>query len=51
MVCQLCVQDKKLIKAHIIPEFFYKNLKIYQPDRWGQNKLFGFQQNQGITRA
>lgn len=24
--CQLCLQDKKLIKAHIIPEHFYKGL-------------------------
>jgi len=25
--CQLCLQEKKLIKAHIIPEFLYRDIK------------------------
>lgn len=27
--CHLCLQEKKLCKSHIIPEFFYKQMKIY----------------------
>lgn len=30
MICKLCAQQKKLIKAHIIPEFMYK--EIYDED-------------------
>jgi len=26
MKCKLCLEDKKLVKSHIIPEFFYKSI-------------------------
>lgn len=28
MNCKLCNQNKKLVKAHIIPERFFKSIKI-----------------------
>src|SRR5688572_13345487 len=31
MNCKFCHQDKKLIKAHIIPEYFYRQLKEDAP--------------------
>jgi len=39
MKCRLCNQDKKLIKAHIYPAFFYKNLGLYSPDLKGQGRV------------
>jgi len=39
MKCRLCNQDKKLIKAHIYPAFFYKNFKLYSPDSKGQGRV------------
>lgn len=39
MICKLCLKEKKLIKAHIIPNFLYKNLELYQPDANGQGRL------------
>jgi len=48
MKCKLCDKENKLIKAHIIPEFFYKNLKIYLPDKKGQGRLHGYLKKNGI---
>ncbi len=47
MICRLCDKDKKLIKAHIIPEFLYKDLKLYVPDKKGQGRLHGITNNNG----
>lgn len=37
--CLLCDEKKTLIEAHIIPEFFYKNLGLYEPDKKGQGRI------------
>ena len=47
MACRLCDKDKKLIKAHIIPEFLYKDLKLYAPDSSGQGRLHGIRNTNG----
>jgi len=39
MICRLCKKDKKLIKAHIFPAFFYKNFHLYTPDIKGQGRI------------
>jgi len=39
MKCRLCNEDKQLIKAHIYPAFFYKNLGLYSPDLKGQGRV------------
>jgi len=39
MNCRLCKKDKKLIKAHIFPAFFYKNFQLYSPDMKGQGRV------------
>lgn len=39
MICKLCLQEKKLIRAHIIPDFFYRNLGLYIPDSNGQGRV------------
>lgn len=39
MKCKLCTKDKKLIKAHIFPDFLYKNLGLYFPDQKGQGRV------------
>lgn len=39
MKCKLCLEEKLLIKAHIIPEFLYKNLGLYEPDSKGQGRI------------
>jgi len=50
MVCKLCDKDKKLIKAHIIPEFLYKDLKLYSPDQKGQGRIHGFKNTNGLVQ-
>jgi len=47
MACRLCNKDKQLIKAHIIPEFLYKDLKLYSPDSKGQGRLHGIRNTNG----
>jgi hypothetical protein len=37
--CLLCDEKKPLIEAHIIREFFYKNLGLYEPDKKGQGRI------------
>jgi hypothetical protein len=39
MKCKLCQEEKKLIKAHIIPKFIYKRLGLYSPDEKGQGRV------------
>jgi hypothetical protein len=39
MLCKLCLKEKKLIKAHIYPEFFYKNLGLYVTDNKGRGRI------------
>lgn len=34
MKCALCLEDKKLRKSHIIPEFFYKPIYEEDPERY-----------------
>ncbi|MEX2591286.1 MAG: hypothetical protein WD426_00840 [Anditalea sp.] len=47
MKCQLCDKDKKLIKAHIFPEFLYKDLSLYSPDKKGQGRIGGIKNTGG----
>jgi hypothetical protein len=39
MKCRLCNLEKHLIKAHIFPDFLYKNLNLYVPDKKGQGRV------------
>jgi hypothetical protein len=39
MKCKLCLEDKPLIKAHIIPKFLYKNSGLYESDLKGQGRI------------
>lgn len=39
MRCKLCDNEKLLIKAHIFPEFLYKDLKLYSSDTNGQGRI------------
>ncbi len=39
MICKLCLKEKPLIKAHIIPDFLYKNLGLYEADSKGQGRI------------
>lgn len=39
MKCKLCLEEKPLVKAHIIPDFIYKNLELYEPDKKGQGRV------------
>ena len=47
MTCKLCNKDKKLIKAHIIPEFLYRDIDLYIPDKKGQGRIHGFTNTNG----
>lgn len=47
MTCKLCNKDKKLIKAHIIPEFLYRDIDLYIPDKQGQGRVHGFTNTNG----
>lgn len=47
MKCQLCNKDTTLIKAHIFPEFLYKDLSLYSPDKKGQGRIRGIKNIKG----
>ncbi len=47
MTCKLCDKDKKLIKAHVIPEFLYRDIDLYISDKKGQGRLHGFTNTNG----
>jgi hypothetical protein len=47
MTCKLCNKVKKLIKAHIIPEFLYRDIDLYIPDKKGQGRIHGFTNTNG----
>ena len=50
MICQLCRNERKLIKAHIIPEFIYRDLGLYSSNINAQGRIHGYENSNGIIK-
>jgi hypothetical protein len=46
-ICKLCRKNNKLIKAHIVPDFLYRHLGLYQVDLNNQKRLSKAQYSSG----